>query len=45
VTCAPSESREVVLTNPRLSTDRVRAFQLWLYELAGRVLYRARGWI
>ncbi|MFN2565506.1 MAG: YdcF family protein [Gemmatimonadaceae bacterium] len=45
VTCVPSESRGVPLGNLRVATDRVQAFQLWLYELAGRTLYRARGWI
>jgi uncharacterized SAM-binding protein YcdF (DUF218 family) len=45
VSCVPSESRSVALRNPRLATDRLRAFQLWLYELAGLTLYRARGWI
>jgi uncharacterized SAM-binding protein YcdF (DUF218 family) len=44
VTCVPSGSRDVVLTHPRLATDRVRAFQLWLYELAGQTLYSVRGW-
>jgi uncharacterized SAM-binding protein YcdF (DUF218 family) len=45
VTCVPSESRDVALSSLRLVTDRVRAFQLWLYEQAALVQYRARGWI
>ena len=45
VTCMPSESREVALHALRSAADRVGAFRLWLYEVAGTVLYRARGWI
>jgi uncharacterized SAM-binding protein YcdF (DUF218 family) len=45
VTCVPSESRDVALQSLRLATDRVRAFQLWLYELAGLAKYRVRRWI
>jgi uncharacterized SAM-binding protein YcdF (DUF218 family) len=45
VTCVPSESREVALRGQRLVSDRVRAFQLWLYEIAGIAKYRANGWI
>jgi uncharacterized SAM-binding protein YcdF (DUF218 family) len=45
VTCVPSESRDVALSSLTAVTDRVRAFQLWLYERAAVVQYRARGWI
>jgi uncharacterized SAM-binding protein YcdF (DUF218 family) len=45
VTCVPSESRDVALGSLRAPTDRVRAFQQWLYELAGLAKYRARRWI
>jgi uncharacterized SAM-binding protein YcdF (DUF218 family) len=45
VTCVPSESRDVALSSLSRVSDRVRAFQLWLYEQAALVLYRARGWI
>jgi uncharacterized SAM-binding protein YcdF (DUF218 family) len=45
VTCVPSESRDVALGTLRVATDRVRAFQLWLYELAGLTKYRVRRWI
>jgi uncharacterized SAM-binding protein YcdF (DUF218 family) len=45
VTCIPSESREVALSTLRLATDRVLAFQLWLYEWAALAKYRASGWI
>jgi uncharacterized SAM-binding protein YcdF (DUF218 family) len=45
VTCVPSESRDVALVSLRPATDRLRAFQLWLYELAGLAKYRALRWI
>jgi uncharacterized SAM-binding protein YcdF (DUF218 family) len=45
VTCVPSESRDVALGSLRAPTDRVRAFQLWLYELAGLTKYRLQRWI
>jgi uncharacterized SAM-binding protein YcdF (DUF218 family) len=45
VTCVPSESRDVAVPRLTLETDRVRAFQLWLYERAAMAKYRARGWM
>jgi uncharacterized SAM-binding protein YcdF (DUF218 family) len=45
VTCVPSESREVALGTLRGATDRVLAFQRWLYEWAALARYRASGWI
>ncbi|MDQ3996112.1 MAG: YdcF family protein [Gemmatimonadota bacterium] len=45
VTCVPSESRDVALDTLRTATDRVRALQLWLYELAALAKYRAQRWI
>jgi uncharacterized SAM-binding protein YcdF (DUF218 family) len=45
VTCVPSESRDVALRTLRRGTDRVLAFQLWLYEWAALLKYRASGWI
>jgi uncharacterized SAM-binding protein YcdF (DUF218 family) len=45
VTCVPSESRDVALAALRTPTDRVKALQLWLYELAGLAKYRVSGWI
>ena len=45
VTCVPSDSRDVALGSLRAPTDRVRAFQLWLYELAGLTKYRLQRWI
>jgi uncharacterized SAM-binding protein YcdF (DUF218 family) len=45
VTCVPSESREMALGTLRAATDRVLAFQHWLYEWAALARYRASGWI
>jgi uncharacterized SAM-binding protein YcdF (DUF218 family) len=45
VTCVPSESRDVPLGTLRITADRVRAFQIWLYEVAGLAKYRASGWV
>ena len=45
VTCVPSESRDVPLGTLRHAGDRVRAFQIWLYELVGLAKYRIGGWI
>jgi uncharacterized SAM-binding protein YcdF (DUF218 family) len=45
VTCVPSESRDVALTTLSGPTDRVKALQLWLYELAGLAKYRVSGWM
>lgn len=45
VTCVPSESRDVARASLRAATDRVRAFQLWLYEVVGLAKYRVRRWI
>ena len=45
VTCVPSESRDVARAALRTPTDRVKALQLWLYELAGLAKYRASNWI
>jgi uncharacterized SAM-binding protein YcdF (DUF218 family) len=45
VTCVASESRDVPLATLRSPADRVKAFQLWLYELAGLAKYRVSRWI
>lgn len=45
VTCAPAESREVAFHTLAYSGDRVEAFQLWVYEMAGTVNYRLKGWL
>lgn len=45
VSCVASESREVSLTRITDPEDRIKAFQLWVYELAGSLRYRQLGWI
>jgi uncharacterized SAM-binding protein YcdF (DUF218 family) len=45
VTCVPSDARDVALDTLRTATDRIRALQLWLYELAALAKYRAQRWI
>ncbi|CAN5708451.1 YdcF family protein [soil metagenome] len=45
VTCFPAESREVAFRTLATSGDRIGAFQLWIYEIAGTVNYRLKGWL
>ncbi len=45
VSCAPSDTRAFALGALRSPIDRVRAFQVWLYELAGTLRYRQLGYI
>lgn len=45
VTCAPAESREVAFRTLAETGDRVEAFKLWIYEMAGTVNYRIKGWL
>lgn len=45
VTCAPAESREVAFRSLSDPGDRVEAFRLWIYEMAGTVNYRMKGWL
>ncbi len=45
VTCVPSDVRDIGLKSLWVATDRVRAFQLWLYEVVGETVYRRRGWM
>lgn len=45
VTCAPAESREVAFGTLSTPGDRVEAFKLWAYEIAGTVNYRVKGWL
>lgn len=45
VSCLPADSRDIAvksLTSPR---DRLRAFSLWLYELAATLHYKRLGWV
>ncbi|MFN2602040.1 MAG: YdcF family protein [Gemmatimonadaceae bacterium] len=45
VSCTPSNTRGFALGAIGSPTDRVRAFQVWLYELAGTLRYRQLGYI
>jgi uncharacterized SAM-binding protein YcdF (DUF218 family) len=45
VSCAASDSRELAVHSLRVPGDRIHAFQLWLYELAGSLRYRQLGWL
>lgn len=45
VTCVPAQSRKVSFARLSSPGDRVEAFQLWIYEIAGTVNYRLKGWL
>jgi uncharacterized SAM-binding protein YcdF (DUF218 family) len=45
VTCVPAESREVAFRTLATAGDRIEAFKLWIYELAGTINYRLKGWL
>lgn len=45
VSCVAAEWREAALNSMRSPEDRVRAFQVWLYEMAGTTRYYQLGWI
>jgi uncharacterized SAM-binding protein YcdF (DUF218 family) len=45
VSCTPSNTRGFALGSLGSPMDRVRAFQGWLYELAGTLRYRQLGYI
>jgi uncharacterized SAM-binding protein YcdF (DUF218 family) len=45
VSCVPADSRDVAVIHLEGPDDRVGAFSLWLYELAGTIRYWAAGWI
>lgn len=45
VTCLPAPSREFSLSRLSGAADRLRVFQLVLYEAMARLVYRGRGWI
>jgi len=45
VTCTASETRDFAVRGMAGAGDKVRAFQLWLYETAGSLDYRLQGWI
>ena len=45
VTCVPSDSRDVAVNRLIYPHDRIVAFGLWLYETAGTLRYKQRGWL
>ncbi len=45
VTCAPADSRDISVSNLGLPGERINAFAMWLYETAGTLRYRQRGWL
>lgn len=45
VTCVPAESREVAFRTLATPGDRIEAFKLWIYEVAGTINYRMNGWL
>ena len=45
VSCVPSDSRDVAVKKLDDPHDRIVAFGLYIYELAGSLRYRLAGWI
>lgn len=45
VSCQPSSTRAIAIGKVFAPTDRIKAFQLWLYETAGTIRYRQLGWM
>jgi uncharacterized SAM-binding protein YcdF (DUF218 family) len=45
VACLPADSRDLPVSRIITPKDRLRAFQLWIYEVAGDIRYRQRGWL
>lgn len=45
VTCVPSDSRGVAFKTLATADDRLDAFNLWIYEMAGTINYRLKGWL
>jgi uncharacterized SAM-binding protein YcdF (DUF218 family) len=45
ISCAASNTRAFAIDALWSPMDRVRAFEVWLYELAGTLRYRQLGWI
>lgn len=45
VTCVPAESRKMAFKSLATPGDRVEAFKHWIYEIAGTVNYRVKGWL
>jgi len=45
VSCAPAQSRDIAVRSLKDPDDRVAAFGMLIYEVAGMLRYRQRGWI
>ena len=45
VSCVPSDSRDISLNTLAGPDNRLRAFGMWIYELAGTLRYWQAGWI
>ncbi len=45
VTCVPSESRDIAIRSLDVPEDRIGAFAMWIYEMAGRMQYSHKGWM
>lgn len=45
VSCIPSESRDIAVKQLKYAHDRLQAFGMLLYETAGTLRYRQKGWI
>ena len=45
VSCVPAESRDVSVRMMNTPRDRVGAFAMWIYEVAGTMRYRQQGWM
>ena len=45
LSCIPADSRDIAVLNLVGPGDRVRAFAMWTYELAGTLRYWIAGWI
>ncbi len=45
VSCTASQSRDMAVRVLSAPEDRVRAFQIWIYEIVGSIRYRQLGWL
>ena len=45
VSCVPSQSRDIAIRRLRYPHDRIQAFAMLIYETAGTLEYRRRGWL
>ncbi len=45
VSCIPSDSRDIAVHSLDVSSDRIGAFSMWIYEMAATLQYRQKGWM